>query len=216
MKKLILITLAIINSIVALAQTNKLSEQQVTEILNKAEFIFEGTVIKNEGYWSKEDKMIYTSNIIKIEKIFRGHDKINMGTIEIVTRGGKVGDKEYEIKSEQIITGTKEIFFCMYSQYPSSNIQTSNSIRLMALSYLYYCPVYCKNKVMGLKELNNWNEVYDFLGKQKNITIPTEEIAPIKKKDASGSLNEKNKENQIKYAAHEITALIQAVLFYLF
>ena len=198
MKKLILITLAIINSIIALAQTNKLSEQQVTETLNKAEFIFEGTVIKNESYWSEKDKMIYTSNIVQIDKIFRGGNTIKLGTIEIVTRGGKVGDKWSEVSSEgaYMVTG-RYVFFCVPSNYESSLIATDNVIRTYSLTAVGY---YQGTAVGLLLNFKQWNEVYDFLGKQKNITIPTEEIAPIKKKDASGSLGVKNKENQAKYA----------------
>jgi hypothetical protein len=168
-------------------------------IFDESQFIFEGTVVKTEGYWSEEDKMIYTSNIIKIEKIFRGKDKINLGTIEIVTRGGKIGDKWYEFPNEGAYqVGFKYIFFSIPSNYEPSSLQTINSVRLQALTYIVY-----HNRTGGatgtFKYFKKWHEVYDYLKKHKNISIPTEE-QPTKKKDASGSLNEIKKQNDERYA----------------
>jgi hypothetical protein len=207
MKTIIITIIAIMYSLTISAQYKHYNEETKQwksyssyeeYIFEESEFIFEGTVIKNEGYWSEKDKMIYTSNIVQIDKIFRGGNTIKLGTIEIVTRGGKVGDEWCEIPSSMPYQGGfKYIFFCVPSNYEfNPSVLTENTVHLTSLTVLGYDKTY--NAATGaLGYYKPWNEVYDFLGKQKNITIPTEEIVPIKKKDASGSLDAENKK---KYA----------------
>ncbi|KAB1064072.1 hypothetical protein [Salibacter halophilus] len=62
------------------------------QFMNKAPYIIEGTVIESECY--KKNMLISSSNLIQIDKIFFKNDsvlnKINCGTIEILTKGGEV------------------------------------------------------------------------------------------------------------------------------
>lgn len=223
MKKLILITLAIINSIVALAQVDfdgqPQTKQQVIETLNKTEFIFEGEVIENVFFQTNSDTdypKLYTSSKIRINKIVKGSNKIQLGTITLISEGGMTVDGLY-IDKDWYGAGSKGVFFCKisdlptlgkitwkynvkdsYSQVVSSSTITppvDNAIIIMPLNPIKYgTPInFGKNEVFKNKQ-----ELFNYLEKQGHVPIKKRnEIEPIKKKDVSGSLGVKNKE---KYA----------------
>jgi len=108
--------------------------------------------------------------------------------------------------------GTEGIFFCAsLNSYPSLEVSTNNSMAIRSYCSDGECYINIYNrgshKLKGLgKTFKTKQEIYEFLGKHENITIPKEdenkkiEEQPVKKKDASGSLDVISKENQIKYA----------------
>ena len=63
--------------------------------INRVPYIFEGRVIRSDCYWSQRQDRIYTSSTIEITKIAKG--TLSCGTVEIITVGGRVGDREIDI-----------------------------------------------------------------------------------------------------------------------
>ena len=95
------------------------SEKGIKKFFSKTSFIFEGEVIKSEGY--RGDGNIFTSNIVRIDKIFKGSDSIKSGTIEVITEGGNFGNQVEVISDAGVPTGAlgaggKGIFFCNKSK----------------------------------------------------------------------------------------------------
>jgi len=84
-----------------------------------SEFIFEGSVIEQEYYKNPYDKNLYTINTINIYKIFKGQDKLNCGTVSLITRGGiDPNDTEMIFRglpshSEYYRKGSVGTFFCI-------------------------------------------------------------------------------------------------------
>jgi len=95
-----------------------------------AEFIFEGRVIQSTSYLVNDGKYINTSNTIEITKIFKG--SLTCGTVEVITKGGDVGN--WSVSSEHTLDldeGAQGIFLCNNTDlelstvdfYPETNFQ---------------------------------------------------------------------------------------------
>ncbi len=95
--------------------------QDVINLVNNCQYIFEGTVIRSDSYWGSPDSAIYTSNTLQIHKILKGN--LVCGTVEVITRGGRVGD-EGQIISHNLVLykGLKGAFFCNPTNYDLSPI----------------------------------------------------------------------------------------------
>ncbi len=64
--------------------------QDIADRISRAEYIFEGEVIRVDGYWNGEGNYIYRSLTLDIKKIFKGN--LNCGTVELILLGGQVGN----------------------------------------------------------------------------------------------------------------------------
>lgn len=86
--------------------------KDIIERVNQAEFIFEGEVIRSDGYWNDEENYIYTSLTIDILKTFKGN--LLCGKVELITEGGEVGDSiALRISHNlELSKGEKGIFLC--------------------------------------------------------------------------------------------------------
>ncbi len=85
--------------------------KEIPDIINASNIIFEGQVIRSDAYWNQNEDYIYTSHTIEISKIFKGD--IICGTIEIITKGGRVGDTELTVSHNlTLLTGEVGLFFC--------------------------------------------------------------------------------------------------------
>ncbi len=95
--------------------------QDVINLVNNCQYIFEGTVIRSDSYWGSPDSAIYTSHTLQIHKILKGN--LMCGTVEVITRGGRVGD-EGQIISHNLVLyeGLKGAFFCSPTNYDLSAI----------------------------------------------------------------------------------------------
>jgi hypothetical protein len=127
MKKL-LTFLLLVAANTAFAQEIPLS---IIDRINGVNFIFEGEVINSEPYYTADGGYIYTSNTVEITKILKG--EIECGTIEIITKGGAIANKEIDIPhSLKLIDGSSGIFLCSETNrphsiidfYPESNFET--------------------------------------------------------------------------------------------
>ena len=59
------------------------------ERISASEMVVEGEVISKRSFWDARHENIYTSNIIKVYKVFKG--TLQQQEIEIITEGGTVG-----------------------------------------------------------------------------------------------------------------------------
>jgi hypothetical protein len=199
-------------------------------IIKETPFIFEGTVIKTVGFIGK-DKDFYTSNIVQITKILRGHNNLKLGTIEVITHGG---DATYEDPTHPgairiwmpcqdchelyLTKGQSLIFFCITAENNLTvlNINTDNNITLRTKEwYIGYAIDVTQDASISWMNLafKSKNELYEFLAKQKNITIPQTDIKKksiiepkqekIKNDKSGNSIRYKqNVENYETYFAH--------------
>lgn len=93
------------------------SQQKHEDIIsrvNESPFIFEGSVIRDDSYFSSDGRTIYTSHTIEIYKILKGADlNLVCGTIELITLGGIVGDRELEVSHNLVLRrGMTGVFLC--------------------------------------------------------------------------------------------------------
>ena len=101
------------------------------ERITKSQYIFEGEVVRSNGYWNDDKNYIYTSLTIDIYKIFKGN--LVCGKVELINEGGKVADTvELQISHNLILkVGQKGIFLCRETSkelptidyYPEENYQ---------------------------------------------------------------------------------------------
>ncbi|MFI1772899.1 T9SS type A sorting domain-containing protein [Thalassobellus citreus] len=56
--------------------------------IENSSLVVEGEVISKNSFWDKTKEKIFTSNIVKVYKVFKGQPE---ETIEIITRGGTIG-----------------------------------------------------------------------------------------------------------------------------
>ena len=164
-------------------------------VVKNCPFIFEGEVISVKPFYSEtlfhgKNNSPYSSNIIKINKIFRGNPQLKEGTVEIITYSF---DKREPIMMEGKIVGydrnpnlsfavgSKGIFFCFMldGNNPTlspTNSTTDNIIRLKP-SAPYYDVEYInlESNYGLLRNFGSKEKVYEYLSRFDNITIPKEE-----------------------------------------
>ncbi len=92
--------------------------EDIVKRVTNSPFIFEGRVIRDDSYWSSEEKTIYTSHTIEIFKVLKGADLgFRCGTVELITLGGKVGDEEMEVSHNLVLRkGMMGVFLCDENQ----------------------------------------------------------------------------------------------------
>jgi hypothetical protein len=86
--------------------------------IDKASLIVEGKVVSQQSFWNAEHTLIYTSNIVRVYKLFKG--KIISKEIEVLTQGGSVGNRCLVV-SDLLQLRKNEIgmFFCTESSLHS-------------------------------------------------------------------------------------------------
>jgi hypothetical protein len=102
------------------AQQKRLSPAQELKIhqasLKNTAYIFEGTITKQSQYHAKTGALLMCS-VIKITKVYKGSPNIKLGTIKVITYGGKVNDG-----APGLVNGTKYIIL---GRQANSNIDDS-------------------------------------------------------------------------------------------
>ncbi|WP_143090897.1 PKD domain-containing protein [Thermoflexibacter ruber] len=87
MKKVLLGFLAFLAFHLAVyAQSSLLTEQ-----VQQSDLIVEGKIIAQSSFWNPDRTLIYTKNTVEVYKVFKGN--VSSENIDIVSIGGKVGDK---------------------------------------------------------------------------------------------------------------------------
>ena len=207
MKTIYSYLIAVLLSISAFAQMKiapkdtwiKQSKETAEKIIKESPYIFEGTVIKTEGFIGK-DKDFYTSNTIQITEILRGNNDLKLGTIEVITHGGNATYEDpnhtgttrvwipcQDCQELHLTQGELRImFFCVPAEdnLKVLNIKIDNTITLKTKEWYIGYAIAIPQTDGSISWMNlsfkNKRELYDFLSKYDNITIPKEE--PIEKK----------------------------------
>lgn len=101
-------------------------QQKVTE----ASLIVEGEVTAQQSYWNEAHTRIYTSNIVKVYKVFKG---AMMGTeIELITEGGTVGlDMHVFTNTLKLHLGQSGVFFGRPHTVAASGKTVNSGLSLM-------------------------------------------------------------------------------------
>ncbi|MCW3125616.1 MAG: hypothetical protein JWO03_1274 [Bacteroidetes bacterium] len=95
MNKNLLLSLAVLFFSITLSAQEVYRD--ILDRINNTTYIFEGVVIKTNSYETGDQKMIYTSNVIQVTKIFKGVDAMSCGTVELITDGGQLTDKGLDV-----------------------------------------------------------------------------------------------------------------------
>ncbi|MBX2931798.1 MAG: T9SS type A sorting domain-containing protein [Chitinophagaceae bacterium] len=110
MTKRFLLTVAILLQITCLFSQALYQVDNEEKAVN-ATLIIEGKVVDKVSFWNETQTMIYTSNKIKVYKVFKG--EINTDYIEVITEGGTIG--EYAVHASDLLELVNEqegVFFC--------------------------------------------------------------------------------------------------------
>jgi hypothetical protein len=97
--------------------------------LDQSSLVIEGKVLSQSSFWDRTHQHIYTSNIVKVYKLFKG--VLQTDNVEIITEGGIV-QNEMQLLSSTLALSKDEtgIFFL----YPTANLTQGKSIA----SYMVY------------------------------------------------------------------------------
>ena len=122
MKKLLLLSIlafAFYNSFSQYFGSEQFYIDHIKLASDSAGYIFEGTVLEKHSYWNPEHNFIYTSNTVKVKKVFKG--TIKSSVVEMITRGGMVNDTLLDI-SHNLGFGIGEtgMFFAIVTDRPQN------------------------------------------------------------------------------------------------
>lgn len=85
------------------------------ERVSNSPVIVEGQVVSGYSFWDAARANIYTSNLVKVYKVFQGN--FSETSLEIITEGGTVGDQKQIVEpSLQLNAGEMGMFFLMPSR----------------------------------------------------------------------------------------------------
>ncbi|MBB6609760.1 T9SS type A sorting domain-containing protein [Pontibacter sp. Tf4] len=83
--------------------------------LQASDLVVEGEVISKRSFWDERHENIYTSNILKVYKVFKGSGQPEQ--LEIITEGGTVGlEKHVYSVGLKLKTGEQGMFFLKQQQ----------------------------------------------------------------------------------------------------
>jgi hypothetical protein len=162
------------------------TEEDVNKTINKADFIFEAEVIENVFFQYDDGTAypkLYTSSTLRITKIVKGSDKIQLGTITLITKGGMTREGLF-LDKDWYGAGAKGLFFCKSSDLPTTGEITwakdIESDYTQKVSDESITPI-VDNPIVVTKtptiefgsdrKFKNRQELYDYLKEQKNEPV---------------------------------------------
>lgn len=89
------------------------------ERVNQSALIIEGEVISQKSFWDARHDNIYTSNIIKVYKIFKG--ELKERELELITEGGTVGLQMHVYSTSLKLSVSQQGTFFLKDQQAISN-----------------------------------------------------------------------------------------------
>lgn len=103
-----------------------LYEVSLDEKVAHSSLIIEGTVVGKTSFWNAAHTLIFTSNKIKLHKLFKG--ETTETELELLTQGGSVGTDYLEVSDlADLSVGETGIFFC-YPNVLGLRSPASNSV----------------------------------------------------------------------------------------
>lgn len=171
MKKLITVFLFLLISFIGYDSMGQMIPKDLYTRALTSQFIFEGSVIRSNSYYTHDSMKIFTSSTLKILKIFKGN--LVCGTVEVISLGGKVGNEAMFLSHNlELIPGMTGIFLCDSTterEFPTTDYYPeTNSVKLFALyneqSYIKYFNDKINHLIVDYQyQLDSLAEVYGML-----------------------------------------------------
>lgn len=117
--------LAVVVSIPNFSYSQAIYPVSLQEKVQNSTLIVEGWVEAQSSFWNPAHTMIFTSNKVKLSKVFKG--SIQAEYIDILTQGGTVGNEE--IQASDLLSlqlGETGVFFCFPNSINLRNPQNNN------------------------------------------------------------------------------------------
>ncbi|AKD02726.1 IPT/TIG domain-containing protein [Pontibacter korlensis] len=179
------------------------------ERVQQAEMVIEGEVVRQESFWDARQENIYTSNIIKVYKLFKG--EVQTELVEIVTEGGAIGLKKHVFSTAlKLRQGQQGIFFLKRQQLVQRTPgKTALSTRAYG-SQQGFVQYDVKNRTARgvFENYANVQELYDAVTKKTGKKFRT--VTENQKLKVS-AVQESQKQNQSAPLAPVITSFSPAV-----
>lgn len=146
--------------------TNEIAAQAIypvslDEKVQQSQLIFEGTVVSKSSYWNPQHTMIFTSNKVKIHKLFKGTYTDEF--IEVLTEGGLVGTESIHASDLAELTNDQTgMFFCFPNNINLRNPAT-NAAPWEIYSSAQGILTYNLNSKVAAAPLANYNNIVNDL-----------------------------------------------------
>ena len=88
MKKL---TLFPFMALLVFGMANAQKSGSIQDLIKQSDLVLEGEVVNKESKWSPDRAFIYTENLVRVDKLYKG--QLLDTLVSIVTKGGLVGDE---------------------------------------------------------------------------------------------------------------------------
>ncbi len=158
---------------------NALYPVSIEEKINNSTNIIEGKVVSKTCFWNANHTFIFTSNKIKVYKIFKGG--ITSEFIEVLTQGGNIGDLTIEASDLlSLQEGNIGVFF-LYPNVLNLKSPSTNEVLMDVYSSSQGCFVYNYNNSKAIAPFVTYNDIVGSL--YSELTIKTGNAIIIK--DAS-------------------------------
>lgn len=119
----------------AKAQYCSLAHVNDEEKISSSVLVIEGEVIEKFSFWGEERRNIFTSNLIRVTKIFKG--ELTGTNIEIITEGGQIGDTEMSLTNTlHLETGDAGVLFCERTPIDYSGRSVNSGVRMQVYASL--------------------------------------------------------------------------------
>ncbi|MFD1616112.1 T9SS type A sorting domain-containing protein [Gelatiniphilus marinus] len=125
-KTTLLIALLFLISAGHLWAQEMLREIPLQQQIENSSLVVEGKVIAKKSVWNAERNNIYTINTVEVYKVFKGEQP---KTIEVITRGGKVGDTEQVVIPGLKLNVNDTGVFTLHERAVTENILGKSSIK---------------------------------------------------------------------------------------
>jgi hypothetical protein len=159
---------------------------------------------------------IKTSHLVKIHKIFRGHDlpasALECGTVEVITQGGAIVENGVEVDwadhsvspSGPLGIGGKCLMLLFPTTAPSLNRSTTNSVTLFLSPRPSLYPYKTYPWPNDLPVVSVWDrkfyDIQDFYQYLDSLGLPMEECLPLEPLNEQGKgINLKEKQKKTKH-----------------
>jgi hypothetical protein len=159
-----------------------LSYAQHPTVIQKAKYVFEGTIIEQKCYYGAHG--IMTCSVFQIRKIFKGSPQIKIGTIKIINeQGGRVGNGPISRPSDAGPVLTKDCTYIIFG-VPSAFSRAYDSVSVYSIAADNQRPLDCIGQInfhgtgasWGWRRPTNFpttDSLYSFL-KDNGLTIQEE------------------------------------------
>ena len=139
-----------------------------------AQYIFEGTVIKQECFYGRKGSGVLTCSVIQITKIYKGSPQINLGTIKVITKqGGQVGNGPAEEMSDGGPSLNKGATYIVFGKLADTSqayqMLTDNNLTMVNIDF----PVRYQGKDAAIWRTTMYKNINDLyaLFKENGLTV---------------------------------------------